>query len=218
METITDLMFFSDFKNSIPIIQKARLGGIKEQFHLAPNDRKRYDSSIIKANNPTKASVLIIFFPNSVGQTSFVLTKRADYDGHHSKQISFPGGKQDINDPDLLTTALRETHEEIGLTIKPEAIFKKLTEVYIPPSNFIVEPYLALLNHEPHFTTNYEVDALITPKLSDILQHKNQKITHVEASNGKIIETPYFALNNEIVWGATAMMLSELRHLILKIQ
>ncbi len=211
-------MLFSDFKKNIHIIQKTRLGGIKEQFQVAPNYRKQYDLKKIKAKNPTKSSVLIILFPNSTGQTSFVLTKRANYDGHHSKQISFPGGKQNLNDKNLLETALRETHEEIGLEIKPETIFKKLTEVFIPVSNFIVQPFLALLNYEPHYTTNYEVDAVFTPSLDDILQLKNQKITQVKTSDGKTVETPYFALNKEIVWGATAMMLSELRHLILKAQ
>jgi 8-oxo-dGTP pyrophosphatase MutT (NUDIX family) len=207
-------MLFSDFKNSIPLLQQANLGGITAQFQLAPAYRKKYDLDKIKANNPIKASVLIILFPNSMNEACFVLTKRADYNGHHSKQISFPGGKQNIDDKSLLDTALRETYEEIGVTIKSEYIFKKLTEVYIPPSNFLVHPFLAILDTTPKFKTNYEVASIITPKISDLLDLDNQKEAQVQTTNGKVIDTAYFALENETVWGATAMMLSEFRDLI----
>lgn len=209
-------MLFSTFKNRIPYLQETIIGGITTQFKLAPSYRKPYNLMRIKAKNPVKAAVLIIIFPDSKNNTAFILTKRPNYDGQHANQISFPGGKQNPEDLHLLDTALRETKEEIGLDITSKSIFKKLTEVYIPTSNFMVQPYLAILDMTPNFTTNYEVEKIVTPTLFDLLNNKNQKITHVKTSDGRFLETPYFSLENEVVWGATAMMLSELKDLIQK--
>lgn len=209
-------MNFSDFKNSIPFLQKSILGGVQTQFQLAPTYRKPYDLAKVKANNPTKAAVLVLFYPNANNKTSFVLTKRADYDGHHANQISFPGGKHDPKDNQLIDTALRETKEEIGISIAATSIFKKLTEVFIPPSNFIVQPYLAYIDSTPKFSINYEVDQIIAPTIVDLMDVNNQKTTLIQSTQGKNLDTPYFSLQGEIVWGATAMMLSELRDLLLK--
>jgi len=209
-------MFFSDFKNRIGLLQKLTLGGESAQFQLAPAYRKPYDLKKVKAKNPTKAAVLILFYPDSNHKTSFVLTKRADYDGHHANQISFPGGKQDPQDKQLLDTALRETKEEIGVSVSATTIFKKLTEVFIPPSNFIVQPYLAYIDSTPKFTINYEVEQILSPTIYDLLDVRNQKITHIKSTQGENFETPYFSFQDEIVWGATAMMLSELRDLLQK--
>jgi len=210
-------MLFSKFKNSIPFLQDAKLGGITSQFNLAPSYRQPYDLERIKAKNPTKAAVLIIFYSDPDNNTVFVLTKRANYDGHHANQISFPGGKQDSADLHLIDTALRETKEEIGLHIPSKSVFKELTQVYIPPSNFIVQPYVAILDQSPIFNTNYEVEEIITPKLADLLKFENLKTSKIQNSSGHFLDTPYFLLQDEVVWGATAMMLSELRNLIQKI-
>ncbi len=206
-------MLFTDFKNSIPKLQKVILGGVKEQFRLAPSYRKPYNLTKIKASNPTLASVLILFFPDEHNLTSFILTKRANYDGHHAKQISFPGGKKIPNDANLVETAIRETKEEIGIQIKSQAVFKKLTEVYIPPSNFLAYPFLAVLESKPDCTTNYEVEELLTASLSDLFKKDTVQIREVQTATGSVVKTPCFVFNNQIVWGATAMMLSELRSL-----
>ena len=207
-------MLFSDFKNTIVKIQKSTLKGLDAQFQLAPTYRKRYDLERVQASDPTPASVLIIFFENDENNTSFVLTERANYNGHHAKQISFPGGKKDINDTNLINTAIRETSEEIGIFIEPTDVFKELTEIYIPPSNFLAHPFLALYEGKPKFQKNYEVASILTPTIADLQDSDNIQIRKVNIGANKQIETPCFLFNNQIVWGATAMILSELRELL----
>ncbi len=207
-------MLFSDFKNTIGALQKTPLKGLEAQFQLAPTYRKRYDLEKIQASNATLASVLIIFFANKEKETSFVLTERANYNGHHAKQISFPGGKKDLNDTSLLSTAIRETEEEIGLKIVATDVFKELTEIYIPPSNFLAHPFLAIYDETPSFITNYEVESIITPTIDDLMNTDKVQIKKVTINSGMQIETPCFLFDNHIVWGATAMILSELRALL----
>lgn len=206
-------MLFTKFKENINTLEEVPLGGLKAQFHLAPTYRKNLEKERIKALNPTLASVLIIFFPDSSGETSFILTKRASYKGHHSKQISFPGGKKEDSDTDMIHTAIRETNEEIGVAIQRETIFKKLTDVYIPPSNFLAIPYLSYLDKMPNFTINHEVDSLLIVSIKALLNPNNIQIREVQTTTGQVIKTPCYIFNDQIVWGATAMILSELQQL-----
>ena len=150
-------MKFSQFKNKIASLQVANLGGLNEQFRLAPSLRLKYDADKVKANNPRKAAVLGLFYPNKKGQTTFLLIERASYKGTHSAQISFPGGKIDSSDTNLQETALRETFEEVGVLTKSIEIIRELTDVYIPPSNFLATPFFTFLEKKPEFIINYEV-------------------------------------------------------------
>lgn len=209
-------MLFSEFKNIIPQIQDAPLGGLDAQFKLAPEHRKKYDLNKIQASNPTLASVLIVFFANAENQTSFVLTERANYNGHHANQVSFPGGKKDVNDSNLIDTAIRETREEIGLEMKSTQIFMELTEIFIPPSNFMAHPFLALYEGTPIFEKNYEVESILTPTINELVNSKSIEMRTVSVGSGKQISTPCFVFENKVVWGATAMIISELRELLLK--
>lgn len=207
-------MEFSIFKKHIQLLSKAEIGGLEAQFKLAPEVRKQFSEKKIKAQNPKKAAVLVIFYPNNSGKLNFLLTLRASYKGVHSAQISFPGGKIDRKDISLKNTALREAHEEVGIIEKDISIFKEMTDVFIPPSNFIVTPFLGLIDYTPKFTKNYEVEALIEVKLSDLLNDSVISSTKLSTSYAKNIIVPCFKLNNYNVWGATAMMLSEIKELI----
>ncbi|RXP52343.1 CoA pyrophosphatase [Lutibacter sp. HS1-25] len=210
-------MEFNSFKSLIPKLSVNPLGGIESQFKLAPKIRKRLTAELIQAHNPKPAAVLALFYPNINNQTHILLTKRANYKGTHAAQISFPGGKVDTNDINLQATALREAHEEVGINITNIQVFKEMTPVYIPPSNFLVNPYLAYTQETPIFKKNHEVATIIEVSLVDFLNEASISIENVSTSYASKIDTPCFKLNGYVVWGATAMMLSEIKDLFLKL-
>ncbi|MGJ8760813.1 MAG: NUDIX hydrolase [Polaribacter sp.] len=206
-------MNFNDFKNKISQLKTTELGGLNAQFKLAPKIRLKYDADKITANNPRKAAVLALFYPNLKNETCFLLTQRASYKGIHSAQISFPGGKKDIEDENLEKTALRETFEEVGVTEASIEIIRELTDVYIPPSNFLATPFLGYANQQPNFNLNYEVEQTIEVLLRDLLSETNLMAIKMNTSYMEDVEVPCFKLDGYIVWGATAMMLSEIKEL-----
>ena len=207
-------MDFNYFLNSISKIKNSPIGGLDAQFNLAPKLRLKYSQNKINALNPNKAAVASLFYPNNQGQTCFLLTLRASYNGTHSSQISFPGGKYDAQDKFLKNTALREAFEEVGIPINDISIFKQMTEVFIPPSNFLVTPFLGYLKNTPSFKKNHEVEELITISVEDLLNDLSISTTNVTTSYAGKIEVPCFVLNNYIVWGATAMILNEIKELL----
>ena len=207
-------MNFSEFTSKINDLKESNLGGLEAQFLLAPRLRLQYDAQKIAANNPKRAGVLALFYPNGQQETTFLLTQRASYQGTHSAQISFPGGKLDLNDANLQETALRETFEEVGVFPESVSVFKELTEVYIPPSNFLATPFLGFANTKPTFKLNHEVAQTIEVLVSDLLDEKNITSAILDTSYMKKVEVPCFKIQDFIIWGATAMMLSEIKELL----
>lgn len=207
-------MNFTDFSAKIDQYSTAKLGGRESQFKLVPELRVKISDEKIKTRNPRKAAVMALFYPDKQNNTRFLLTQRASYNGTHSAQISFAGGKSEENET-AEQTAKRETFEEVGVdNIK---VVRKLSETYIPPSNFLVTPFLGIVNNQPLFTPNEEVEEIIEVLVSDLLSDNNLSSVELETSYMKKIEVPCFKLNNHIVWGATAMILSEIKDLLLKI-
>lgn len=207
-------MKFNQFKSNINSFKTSKLGGLDAQFKLAPELRLRYDADKIKASNPKKAAVLALFYPNENNETTFILTERASYKGTHSAQISFPGGKIDISDKNLEATAVREANEEIGIKTESVEIIRVLTDVYIPPSNFLATPFIGYLSKRPKFITNYEVETTIEVLLEDLLNDTSLTTVNLSTSYMKNTDVPCFKLNGYVVWGATAMMLSEIKELL----
>lgn len=207
-------MKFEDFLSNINQLQTGPLGGLEAQFKLAPALRLRYDANKIKANNPKQAAVLALFYPNKLGETTFLLTQRASYKGTHSAQISFPGGKIEDQDTSLYETAIREAYEEVGI-IK-ESIFKirEITDVYIPPSNFLATPFIAYTENQPVFTLNEEVASTIEVTVAELLDDSNVDSVLMDTSYMKKISVPCFKIREHIVWGATGMMLSEIKEML----
>ena len=143
-----------------------------------------------------------------------VLILRKTYKGVHSAQVGFPGGKLETNET-LKDAAIRETFEEVGVEVKQEDVIKSMTPIYIPPSNFYVHPFLGIVKHTPSFIKqDEEVEAIIQVKLSHFLDESIIKTKSVTTSYKVNVSVPAYKLNDHIVWGATAMMLSELKDLL----
>ena len=207
-------MNFRDFLQNINLLKSKPLGGLKAQFKLAPELRLRYDAKKIEANNPKKAAVLALFYPNEFGETTFLLTQRASYKGTHSAQISFPGGKIEEQDSSLFGTAVREANEEVGIAPETVTKIREITDVYIPPSNFLATPFIAYTESKPTFVLNEEVASTIEVKVSDLLDDSNVDTVLMNTSYMKQIKVPCFRLHDHIVWGATGMMLSEIKEML----
>lgn len=207
-------MKFHDFLHNIDLLKSKPLGGLEAQFKLAPKLRLRYDAKKIQANNPKKAAVLALFYPDESGETMFLLTQRASYKGTHSAQISFPGGKIEEQDSSLFETALREANEEVGIVPDSVSKVREITDVYIPPSNFLATPFIAYSESKPQFKLNEEVASIIEVKVTELLDDSNIDSVLMNTSYMKQIEVPCFRLKEHIVWGATGMMLSEIKEML----
>ncbi len=209
-------MDFSEFKTKIVKIEKMDLPG--EQFHLkmAPIERLLELKLQAKQSKTGKrAAVLILFYPSENNKTNFVLILRKTYKGVHSAQVGFPGGKWEKGDKDYQATALRETKEEVGVSEDSISVYKKLTEIYIPPSNFFVQPYIGTTNEKPTFVPQEEeVEAIIEVPLVEFMDEATKITKTLTTSYAKEIKVPAFLLQNHVVWGATAMMLNEVREML----
>ncbi len=207
-------MEFESFLSLISKLDQAELGGLNSHLKMIPKERKLFNQQNIDKMQPKKAAVLALFYPKVNNETFFLLILRANYNGTHASQIGFPGGKFELFDKDLEYTALRETYEEVGINSNEVHIKKQLSDTFIPPSNFIVRPYLGVLMETPNFNHNHEVEKIIEVKLSDLLEEKTLTTKNLSTSYMKNIDVPCFKLNNYTVWGATAMMLSEIKDLL----
>jgi len=211
-------MNFELFLKNIEVFKNTQLPGIEAQFKLAPKMRLEYNAKKIEANNPKIAAVLALLYPNQNNEVSLLLTKRANYIGTHSGQISFPGGKFEKSDLNLKETALRETFEEVGIFQEKIDIVREITEVYIPPSNFSVTPFIGILNDIPVFKLNSEVAKIIEIPFPDLLD--DTMLASISISNSYMKETsvPCFNFDGSVIWGATAMILSEIKELLKNIK
>lgn len=211
-------MNFDDFLISISKIKNLELPGQTSQFKMSPPFRKellkRYETKIPYAK---KAGVMALFYPNRLGETTLVLILRKTYNGVHSAQIGFPGGKVEANET-LEMAAVRETYEEIGINSNNVEVLRALTQIYIPPSNFYVQPFLGLSRQTPSFSKQEdEVEEIVEVSLTNFLDEKAIITQSVETSYSVKIKVPAFKLDRHVVWGATAMMLSEIKDMLKQI-
>ncbi|MCH2033563.1 MAG: CoA pyrophosphatase [Tenacibaculum sp.] len=211
-------MKFSHFKDQINLLKTKPLGGLESQFKLVPELRIKISEEKIKNSNPRKAAVMALFYPDEQNKTTFLLTQRASYNGTHSAQISFPGGKYDQEDDNMRQTALRELEEEVGVFRNSVEVIRQLSDTYIPPSNFMVTPFIGFLDEKPSLIPNEEVAKLIEIEAAALLNEENISSIVMETSYMKEIEVPCFKFYDHVVWGATAMMLSEIKDLMKEIE
>ena len=164
---------------------------------------------------PRESAVLALIYPKQK-DLHCLLMVRPVYDGVHSGQVAFPGGKREPQDVSLMHTALREFAEETGARTDGVEVLGTLSPVYIPPSRMLVTPYVGhLAELGPLRPDPLEVARLIEMPLlhlmrEDILKSRDQFVPLM----GRTVQIPYFDVDGEVVWGATAMMLAELRELL----
>lgn len=190
---------------------KLPLPGIEAQFEMAHIKREKI---VHPEEGYRPSAVLVLLYPNLNYQPSILLIERSFYPGFHSGQIALPGGKAEPEEIDLEQTALREFFEETGASETPE-IIGALSPMYIPVSRFMVQPYIGFLNAKPNFNINTaEVNQLLELSIHDLLHPETVKKTTLEPSPGITFSTPYFNVQGKVLWGATAMMLNELKWIV----
>ncbi|MBT8261213.1 MAG: CoA pyrophosphatase [Bacteroidia bacterium] len=211
-------MNFSAFQSAIVKIKKMPLPGEDSHMEMAPMERLLELKRLAHmAQSAKKAGVLMLFYPSELNQTHFVLILRKTYKGVHSAQVGFPGGKFEEVDTTFQDTALRETQEEVGVPSHTISVIRELTELFIPPSNYIVKPYLGLTAVNPTFIPQEsEVEDIIEVPLTEFMDDGILIKKNLSTSYAKSIDVPAFKLQEHIVWGATAMMLNEVRQLFKK--
>lgn len=205
---------FEEFKEKFRFQLLNDLPG--ESAHNLMMPTVRDDNLTIRSNQPppTKSAVLILFYKDDKN-IKFPLIQRPTYNGAHSAQVSFPGGKSEKSDKNIVHTALREAEEEIGIDPNKAEVVGNLSDLFIWVSNYMVTPIVAFTEKKPEFKKDdLEVDEIIETNLYDIIDSKKRKEGTILVRDKYKIQTPYFDIDNRIVWGATAMMLSELSVMI----
>ena len=193
------------------------LPGREAQLKMAHAERRLNLSRYKIPAEARPGSVLILLFEDE-GTIKLPLIMRSDYDGVHSGQIGLPGGKFESEDADLQSTALRETEEEIGISKSDVSLIGRLTELYIPPSNFLVHPFVGTIPFKPEFVPDQnEVARIIELDLDTLMDENNISEKDIKLSTGITIRSPVFHFNNDTVWGATAMMLSEFKSVLFEL-
>ncbi len=192
---------------------KLPLPGKQAQMKMASKVRLDDLKSDYDLSNAIPSGILILLYPAD-DQIRTVLILRQTYDGVHSGQVSFPGGRQEKTDNSILETALRESFEEVNIDPLNVTVIGTLSEMYIPPSNFQVLPVVGYSEIRPDFKPDKsEVEKIIETNL-DFLFDKNLRKETLLNIRGYRINAPYFDVQGHIVWGATAMILNELKEVI----
>jgi 8-oxo-dGTP pyrophosphatase MutT (NUDIX family) len=208
---------FKSFTEKLSRELQQPLPGYEAQYKMArefrehPIDTERYHT------NARIGAVLILFYPKENGIHT-VLIQRPTYDGVHSAQVAFPGGKKEDDDSTLVETALREAEEEVGIDANVVTVAGELTKLYIPPSNFLVTPVVGFCEAKPLFVPQQtEVDEIVEVDLATLTNEKliNEKVIHLQQNIS--LNVKYYDIYGKTVWGATAMMIAEMNELLKRI-
>jgi 8-oxo-dGTP pyrophosphatase MutT (NUDIX family) len=163
---------------------------------------------------PRPGSVLILLYPDQ-DKIVFPLIQRPEYVGAHSGQVSLPGGKAE-QDEDVIATALREGEEEIGISSNHVKVLGKLSEFFVIPSNFLVTPVVGFVDLAPTLTPDpVEVDRILFGTVPELVKTDAIRRKEILAAGRFAMQAPYFDIEGQVVWGATAMMLNEFREVLL---
>ena len=208
-----DLTTFNSFCNKLQNKLSEALPGKDAHLKMASNvrlDELKFNSG----KKPARLSsvLILLYLKNNKIYTSFIL--RPKYDGVHSGQVAFPGGRQEDEDKSVIHTALREAKEEVNIEPSKITVLGTLSDLFIPPSNFLVTPVLAFSECRPDFIPQEsEVEKIIEANISFLFDESIIKRKILYVRNTKI-DAPCFEVDGQTIWGATAMILSELKDVI----
>lgn len=189
--------------------------GESAHLKMVPPERGDVDLEFVKTMNPRLAAVLIMLYEED-GDIYFPLLKRQTYDGVHSAQYGLPGGSFDAEDLVFENAALRETHEELGVLQEDVEILCQLSEVYIPPSKFLVYPFVGIHHGKPIFIPDEtEVEFWLPISLEAFLAAEPTEM-EIQKGEESTMVPAYHLGEEEYLWGATAMILQELKDWILR--
>lgn len=208
-------MRFSTFLDLVLKLQESQNPGNDSHNAVMPFQNAERLKAMKRDVNPRLSAVAVIISPDFEKNAKLFLIERQTYAGAHSGQISFPGGKHETDDFSLKHTAIREAFEEIGIQQEKLTFIKELTKVYIPPSGFLMYPFMFVTHFEPTFKIDSrEVKQILTLPLSHLLNDEYFEIGSMNISEKLSIKTGYFKLQEHKVWGATALVLNEIKELI----
>ena len=190
------------------------LPGLAQQLTMAPPFRKQLIEQPI--DNPKRAAVVCLFHEGIDDETFFYLIRRSTYPGVHSNQIGFPGGQIDSTDNSPWDAAKRELEEEIGISVKDVTLIKEMTPLYIPPSRFLVDCFMGYTDGKTELIIDAKEVQQVIPVAVHELLNANSGFSSQVGSNG--VEVPIYTLSDNIVWGATAMMLAEIKSILSQVQ
>lgn len=189
------------------------LPGLEAQLNMAPATRQEELKRNMNAIDARQSAVLVLFYPVH-NKPYIVFIKRPVDDTVHSGQIAFPGGRVEPEDNSYTDTALREANEEVNVDTAQVNILGSLSKLHIPPSNFDVYPIIGFAKKRPELIGNYEVDRILEVSVEELVDPKTKTFKTINHRLGKLVDVPCYFVDKEIIWGATAMMLSELLSLV----
>jgi 8-oxo-dGTP pyrophosphatase MutT (NUDIX family) len=203
--------------HSFPDLLKAELAkglpGPEVQWKMASSVRMVKSYPGTPGEDARIAAVLILLFPVN-GSIHTLFMQRHNYDGVHGGQISFPGGKKESGDIDVIQTALREAEEETSVISDSVKVIGTLTPLFINVSNMLVTPVIGWVDEKPNFSHQVEeVDFLFEAELELFFNDSILKTKLMEI-RGEKINVKYFDYNGHVIWGATSMILNELLEII----
>jgi 8-oxo-dGTP pyrophosphatase MutT (NUDIX family) len=203
-------------ENLVDVLKKG-IPGEDAHLKMSPLNRGKSSQAILGNTTYKESAVAVILYPKEQS-IECILTQRQEYKGKHSGQISFPGGKKEAVDIHIEYTARRETFEEIGIPIANGILVCELTSVYIPVSDFLIKPFIYFHEELPTLSPNTrEVAEIFTFTLEELLDQNSFSTLSFEISPGITKDNiPCFTLNGKNVWGATALILNELREVLIR--